>query len=100
VVNLTAERGVTRLENGHGYTQTGQEREGQEQRQKPTADLGTVAKMKRQSVTIFIQHAGRFAFPNLYYRLWPVRPYSIFPHYLINVKIFGSGVGVGEVAEH
>ena len=33
------------------------------------------------SVALIIQHAP-------YCRLWPVRPYNIFPHYLINGTIF------------
>jgi hypothetical protein len=52
IVNLAAERGVTRLENGHGYTQTGQDSKGQEQYRKPTAGLDTMAKATVQATYV------------------------------------------------
>ena len=52
VVNLTAERGVTRLQNGPGYIRTGQDRRGQEPCHKPTAGLATVAKKTLQATQV------------------------------------------------
>jgi len=49
---------------------------------------------ERKKFYIFNVRVGSMqsAFAILYFRLWPVWPDSIFPHYLINGMVFGKKV--------